>query len=155
MVIELWLREGRDEKRFQDVCKGVELKKYFKSNILTGCLEGNNEGKLSALRKEFVLGRIKKWKPKDAEQLFPFVRIDNNSVYPDGLVLTPYSEIDVKYHLKGRTIDERTMLSRVELFGGDNDDFIMRAFTTYDKSPQINKAKETDSHFILYEAINP
>lgn len=146
MAIELWLKAD-DRKRFEDVCDAVKLSPYQNSEgILTGKMK--KDGGISALRKDFVLGRKGIWKPNG----YFFVHVINNPVYRDGLILTPYSAVDVRFHLRGRTIDEKTNLSRIELLGTDTDDFVERVFRTYGDS-QVAKKTERDNHLVLYEVI--
>jgi hypothetical protein len=144
-MISLWLRE-QDRELFGEAC---DLGSY-QGEILTGELE--NTGVLAKLRKQFVLGKEGIWKPRDTDQEYHFVRIDNNSAYPDGLVLTPYSETDVKYHLRTKTIDETTRLAREELAGADSMDFVERVFGTYYGSV-VRRLAERDQHFILYSVL--
>lgn len=106
-------------------------------------------GYLGAIGKKFVLGRWNVWIPKGTDQGRSFVRVLNNSAYPHDLVLTPNSAVDVKYHLKGKTIDERTNLERVELQGISLDNFPERVFRTY-YSLLVHKFSGRDEHFLLY-----
>ncbi|MEK6852521.1 MAG: hypothetical protein AABX59_01450, partial [Nanoarchaeota archaeon] len=69
--------------------------------------------------------------------------------YPEGLILTPYSLHDVKFHLKVRTIDEKTKFHREELIGDESQGIVHRAFRTYYDS-LIRKFSEGDNHMILY-----
>lgn len=149
MALDLWI-ETFDEELFKNICQ-VSLKQY-NDHLLTGKLD--NEGTLSKFGKKFVLGRKEVWIPKSMEKSrrgYSFVRINNNSSYPLGLILTPYSDIDVKYHRNSRTIDQKTNFERIELFGSDQDDFIERVFKTY-KNSLVHKPKEKDNHFILYSS---
>ena len=143
-MMDLWLRE-EDKNLFEEACK-IELDSY-RDDILTGKLD--NEGLLAKIGKKFVLGKHSIWKPKDSDQEYPFVRIRNSSSYSNGLILTPYSAIDVEYHLGVRTIDKKTKFERVELTGSDGDDFVERAFNTY-YNPMVHKWNEKDQHFLLY-----
>ncbi len=135
MAIELWLR-AVDKELFERTCNGkkleeerVKLSPYMDSDILTGELTGNNIGKLSALGKEFVLGRKGK---KNYE-----VTILNNSTY-------------------GK-VSMTTTLGRGILIMGDPDkeDFIKRVFGSYHYGQHVDKRTEKDHHFILYHSVNP
>jgi hypothetical protein len=118
-------------------------------NILTGRLD--NVGFLAKIGKRFVLGKEGVWIPKDSDQKFYFVRIDNSSAYPNGLILSPYSDIDVDYHLKSKTIDKRTRFEREELSGRGS--FVEQVFEKY-YSSLVRKKDEKDQHFILYSTYN-
>ncbi len=137
MSIELWL-SAVDKERFERICNGKELQEervrlssYLESDIsagriLTGELTGNNIGKLSALRKEFVLGRIDK---KDEVMLL------NNSFYgKNGNVLTQQ-----KYN--GGAL----------LLGGLGCELVKSVFLTY-YDVSVKKRNEKDHHFILYQS---
>ncbi|MBM3303951.1 MAG: hypothetical protein FJY76_02550 [Candidatus Aenigmarchaeota archaeon] len=147
MVI-FWLEE-RYRKLFGETCDEEVMPYVGCDGILMGGLD--NSGVLARIGKQFVLGRRNIWIPKGTEQEIPFVRIDNNSMYNSGLVLTPYNENDVKFHLGTKTIDKRTKLARVELLGADTDDFVGRVFRTY-RDSLVLKRTERDKRLVLYEA---
>lgn len=150
-MIELWLRE-QDKTLLENLSK-VSLSGYLDSSvgrILTGTLD--NPGVLSKIRKEFVLGRESVWIPKDTDQKYHFVRIDNSSAYSNGLILTPYSAIDVEYHLRSKTIDKKTRFERVELEGMEKEDFVERVFRTY-YGFLVRKFGYKDDHFLLYSTV--
>lgn len=158
MAVNLWLR-AVDEELFKGIhdrgVQDVTLSEYCTMDlenqehaILTGILE--NEGSLSKVSKKFVLGRKGIWKPRYLDQEFPHVLINKHSLYKGGLVLTPYSEQDVKFHLGTKTIDQTTDYERVELFGNEQRDFVERVFWTYYGHPDILKPKGKDKHFVLY-----
>ena len=91
-MITFWLEE-QYRKLFGEVCD-AELMPYVGcADMLMGGLD--NPGVLARIGKDFVIGRRRIWIPKDTKQELPFVRIKNNSMYSDGLVLTPYDETDV------------------------------------------------------------
>lgn len=142
MSLNLWLRE-QDKNLLEELCK-ISLISY-NDQILTGSLD--NPGFLAKISKQFVLGRVSAWIPKDSDQKYPFVRIDNSSVYPNGIILTPYSDIDVDYHLKTRRIDRTTKFERVELRGMGS--FVEQVFYTY-YSSLVLKLNKKDHHFLLY-----
>lgn len=129
MAIELWL-EKVDKGHFEKVCEGVELLQYSNfADILTGKLTGNNIGKLSALRKKFVLGIRGE---KDYE-----VTILNNSEYIGKASMT-------------------TKLGDGLLIVGDpeKEDFVKRVFNSYHLHHDLNiSQKEKDRHFILYQSV--
>ncbi len=156
-MMRFWVRK-EDKNMLGRLCK-AELKPYIMdydehivkmyrmSGILTGGLDDNNA--LGKIGKHFIMGKEGVFVPKGTEQKYSFVRIDNSPLYGDGLVLSPYSRIDLLYHLKGRGIEERTDLEVEELEGTDLDDFVERAFRTY-YGPRVSKSGENDSHFFLY-----
>ncbi len=146
MTIEFWLKEA-DQKLFAEVCDAKLVEYLDADDILTGKLE--NTGLLNNISKRFVLGRKGIWISRGTVQKNPFVYIKNNSAYPEGLILTPYSREDMISHLKVRTIDQKTNIHREELIGTDTEDFVGRAFRTYDSS-QIRKFSENDKHLVLY-----
>ena len=148
MSLNLWLRE-QDKTLFRGLCK-ISLNSC-KDKILTGTLD--NPGLLAKVGKKFVLGKTSVWIPRDTDKKYYFVRIDNSSAYSNGLILTPYSEIDVTYHLKSKTIDRKTKFERVELEGMDTADFIERVFRTY-YGLLVRKFNEKDQHFLLYSTRN-
>lgn len=141
--IVLWLRPC-DKELFESIIPDVNLEKYSE-DILKGLLE--EPGYVAKIKKHFVLGRKKIWTPKDTEDKIAFVYIKNNSAYGNGLILTPYSDTDVIYHLKSKLIKRH---HREELLGSDQDDFIKRVFETYE-SPLIDKFDERGHHLVLYE----
>lgn len=143
-MINLWLRE--QDRSLLDEHYKANLNPYC-DNLLFGSLD--NPGFLGRIGKNFVLGKDGIWKPKDTSQEYHFVRIDNNSAYPSGLILTPYSAIDVDCHLKSKTIDKTTKFERVELNGSDTEDFILRVFVAYD-GPLVSKFNEKDRHLLFY-----
>ena len=114
-------------------------------SILIGKLD--NPGFLSKIRKRFVLGKEGVWIPEDSDQKLRFVKINNSSAYPNGLILSPYSAIDVDYHLRSKTIDKRTKFEREELSGRGS--FVEQVFERY-YSSLVRKKDEKDQHFILY-----
>ncbi len=126
MAIELWL-EKNDKGRFERVCKGVGLSSYLKYDILTGKLTGNNVGMLSALKKEFVLGK----KGRDNDKVY----IINNSAYPETVLMTAY---------RGRGI---------LIMGPDEEDFVRRVLRSYQYGQHVDKRTEKDRHFILYHSV--
>jgi hypothetical protein len=143
-MINLWLKE-QDKRLFEEL-SGTSLNPY-RDQILTGVL--NNSGVLGKIGKRFVLGKEGVWIPKGTDQKYHFVRIDNSSAYPEGLILTPYSDIDLRFHLGSRTVDKVTRFSRVELHGMDTDDFVIWVFHTYD-GPLVYKRGDKDPHLLLY-----
>lgn len=142
MSLRLWLRE-QDKTLLEELSK-ISLNSYG-DQILTGILD--NPGLLAKIGKRFVLGKEGIWIPKDTDQKYHFIRIRNSSVYLNGLILTPYSDIDVDYHLKTRRIDITTEFERVELRGTGS--FVEQAFYTY-YSLLVHKLAEKDQYFLLY-----
>lgn len=147
MPVKLWIR-GLERGLFECVCD-MELSEY-PNGKLTGLLE--NPGLLAKIGKQFVLGKKRVWEARGTGQALYFVRINNNSAYPDGLILTPYSAEDVHSHLKSRTIDEKTKIHREELTGSDMDDFVGRVFNTY-CGPLVRRNMERDNHLVLYSTL--
>jgi hypothetical protein len=147
MATRLWV-----SRPDADMLRGivpVELTEHLK-DILTG--EIGNDGLVAKIRKSFVIGRKRIWIPTSGQH-FPFVRVDNHPMYPNGFVMTPYSAVDVDYHLGTRTIDKTTPLDRVELIGSDQNDFAARVFSTYFYPACVKKRPgEIENHFVLYEA---
>jgi hypothetical protein len=142
--IQLWLGK-EDSKLFKRLCK-APLRKHLEG-IVTAQIQ--EPGFLANMGRNFVLGKKGLWVSKNVLQKRSFVYIKSNSAYPDGLVLTPYSGIDVKFHSKGRTIDEHTPIQRVELMGSGNDDFIKRVFLTY-YDGTVRRLNERDFHLLVY-----
>lgn len=141
MPTRLWVRDV-DRAILESISK-VGINKY-NDNISTGVLE--NDGSLNRIMKEFVLGRTRRW--KQSANSLEFVRIDYMHLYPNGLILTPYSDIDVRYHLSSKNIEQNSPIERVELRGSDHDDFVDRAFGTY-YHPIVSKHEPKDFRFIL------
>ena len=151
MASKVWIREC-DAELFKEACRSarkscedVELSTHLR-DILTGKL--SNDGLLGKLKGMFTLGAVKVWQPQGAK----FVRVSGNSMYSDGVILTPYSDVDVDYHLGTRTIDKRTELERIELLG-PNDDFMAMFFRTYFHNAGVNRnpSVESDNRFLVYE----
>jgi hypothetical protein len=147
MTLQLWIRQS-DKERLTAACK-VNLSADV-DDTLTGVL--SDPGFLSKIGKMFVLGRKKLWVPKGfdaASKNFPFVYVKNSGAYKEGLILSTYSNLDVKYHLKTQDIGERTGIHVEQLFGGDAEMFVRSVFNTYYDS-LIRKLDEKDNHFVLY-----
>ena len=156
-MMRFWLRK-EDKNLLGKLCKAelnpyimdydeYIVKMYHMSGILTGGLDDNNA--LGEIGKHFIIGKEGIFVPEGTEGKYHFVRIGNSPVYADGLILTPYSRIDLIFHLKGKGIEERTDLEVAEMEGTDLDDFVERAFRTY-YGPRVSKSGINDSHFFLY-----
>ena len=147
-MVNLWLRE-------QDVGllgKGVETPvSVYRKGLVQGHLD--NPGFLGGLGKHFVLGKEGVWIPKGTNHKYHFARIDNSLAYSNGIFLTPYSRIDVIYHLGSRPIDKKTPLESEELLGSDQDDFVERVFRTY-YGPTVRRIDERGQHFLLYSTYD-
>jgi len=144
-MVYLWLRQ-KDVGLLESVCKKASIIDQ-EEEIVRGSLD--DAGFLGGVGRVFVLGREMVWKPFDTDQLYRFARINNLSLYPEGLILTPYNALDVRYHLGTRTIDKTTKLSRVELEGSDKLDFVKRVYMTFFGS-LVAKHTKKDNHFLLY-----
>ena len=151
-MIQVWLK-NKDIKLFWKLIKNEKhsLSSYSEDILTAENIE--NTGIIGAMRKEFAVGKIGFWKSKDFDQTLDFVRINNNSMHPYGLILTPYSEIDVDYHLRTKKIDLRTRLERVELLGDPNEDIVPRVFRTYETDVLVKKHADTDFHLLLYRTL--
>lgn len=148
-MIKTWFKTEDKEFFLNATSKfSINLDSYLE-DILTAEVE--NSGLVGGFRYYFCVGKVGRWAQRDNSQVFQFIRIDNHSLYTDGLILTPYSAEDVDYHLKGKTIDKRSNLERVELVGSDTDDFIMRSFQTYGNSKLIKNLTEKDKRLLLYQ----
>jgi len=164
MTTRLWVLESHAE-----VLNGivpVELSTHL-GQILTGEIE--NDGLIGKLRKDMVLGRIRVFGHGTGNHRFstPFVRINNHPMYSNGVVFSPYSSVDVEYHIVVKTIDERTALDRIEIVRsvgkskGTELDFMASVFATYFHASMVKKGSENDPkhpeharehRFVLYEA---
>jgi len=151
MAITFWLRE-EDRQLLEELYKTdlAEAGPDARMRLLTGMLE--NEGAFTRARKRFVLGKKGIWLQEGTEGRVPYVRIDNNTAYADGLVLTPYHEDDVRFANRTMTIDKRTKLARVELLGSDTDPFLCRVFWTY-ADALVLKFNPRD-HRLLYYSMD-
>jgi len=109
----------------------------------------DNTGVFSKLKPHFVLGKVKFWEGRGNSHRTPFVRVDNHSAYSNGVIMTPNNWVHVKYNCGGKTIDQTTPLSRVELLHAPEEDFVRRVFETY-YSPVMPWSEENGKHFILY-----
>lgn len=150
MALRVWV--STDDAEMIKGIVPVELEVHLGS-ILTGEIE--DAGLMGVVGRQMVIGRKRLWVNGEGEQKqsIPFVRIDNHPMYPSGFVLTPYSAVDVDYHLGTRTIDKRTALDRVELIGSAEGDFVARVFSTYFYPACVKKRPgEMENHFVLYEA---
>lgn len=151
-MIQVWLK-NKDIKLFWKLIKTEKhILSLYSGDILTA--EGiENTGIIGSMRKEFAVGKIRFWKPEDFDQTWKFVRINNNFMHPEGLILTPYCEVDVDSHLKTKRIDLRTRLERVELIGDPNEDILSRVFRTYETDVLVKKHASTDFHLLLYRTL--
>lgn len=150
MEMYIWLLDRDAELLHENF--DIPLENYAdfseEEDILTGGSE--RTGIVSKLEKDFTVGKVKFWEWESGKERVPFVRIDNNSAYPHGMILTPIDEVHIKYHRKGKTIDETTPLERVQLLSAPNNDFVRKVFVTYDLDSLVAKPREQDRHFLLY-----
>lgn len=107
-------------------------------------------GLLAQLKKRFVLGKIRFWRKKDSSCYIPFIRIDNHKAYTNGLVMSPESYVDIKFHRHTETIDQHTNLTRVEMLSAPDGDFIRKTFVTYSSDSHICKPTDFERHFLVY-----
>ncbi len=150
MSIRVWL-SGKDIEKFSQLADpNLEYYGQFDLDlpIFTGSVK--EDGIFSKLKNDFVLGKIKFWEHSGSIQRFPFVRINNHLAYPNGLVLTTFSRIDIKYNKKRKTIDQRTDLRRIELLNAADNDFVKRVFVTYNVDSLISKPRDFERHLLLY-----
>lgn len=145
MTIDLWVREVDAQllRRVHD----IEVHPYL-DGIFQGQLD--NEGILGAIDKKFVLGKHGVFVPKETKEVNSFAYIKHNSAYPQGLILTPFSGIDIRYHRKSRGMKQAGIHTQ-ELIGNHDENFIARAFRTYYDS-LINKFSDRDHHLLLYSS---
>ncbi len=128
MTIELWLKAD-DINRFEEICDDADLRLYSMEGIYSGILK--NSGKLSKMRKSFVLGRL------DGNNE---VLLLNNSHYgKNGIKLS-----QSKHH------------GGILLLGGDGS-VVKSAFQTYYSDYVIKTSKgkpdERNNHFVLYSVF--
>jgi hypothetical protein len=143
-MVNLYFKEQHEEP-LKKLCEITTTP--YRYDILKGLLE--KPGFMGKVGREFVVGKVKRWAmPESSNEGYYFVRINNSSAYPRGLILTPYSDIDVRFHLKTKKVDETTPYEREELLGTSNEDFVVRAIMTYHDSI-IRKWNEKDGRFVL------
>ncbi len=148
MPVRVWLYQY-DSKRLHEY-SGTDLEHYAgegADSIVTGELDG---GRLTRLKLEFVLGKVKFWVSEGDAHRVAWVRVDNHGAFPHGLALTGEDWITFRYHKKARMIDQLTILSRVSLFSAPDNDFIRRVFTTYNSPVKVPKTREYEQHLLLY-----
>ena len=151
MSIDLWVR-SKDAELLTGIVADIRLSEHGNA-ILTGSLE--NTGLLSKIRSAFVLGKEGLWVPEgeSPDKGTRFVYIKNSLAYRGGLILTPYSDVDVRSHLNGTTIDQRTDIYRVELLGREDEDFECRVFRTYYHTTElVKRLNERNEHLLLYNS---
>ncbi|MFZ3077478.1 MAG: hypothetical protein WA139_03425 [Candidatus Aenigmatarchaeota archaeon] len=128
MKIELWLKRD-DINRFEEICNDADLRPYCTGDIYSGILK--NSGKLSKVRKSFVLGRLD----------------GNNEVL---LLNNSY------YGKKGIKLSQSKHSGGILLLGGDGD-IVKSTFLTYysDSVKKTSKGKpdERNNHFVLYSVF--
>jgi len=149
MTTRVWVLNTHEEllKRF---CSS-EFSDYSSFDAKRDIRTGNvPSGLFSKLAREFVLGKVDFWENEGSKRRVPFVRIDNHLAYPNGVVMTPYDWIDVRYHRGRKTIDQKTPLSRVQLLSAPNNDFIRKVFVTYNLDAIISKPRQRERQFIVY-----
>ncbi len=81
-------------------------------------------GKVGGLSRYHVLARVKRFE-SDGARLGVGAEIaisQGHSMYPNGLLFTTYSEVDIKYHLDSRTLEEVRGIDRIEVPRPDNGD---------------------------------
>jgi len=155
-MIRLWIR-ANDRERLAKLCD-IPLKVAYRDvlmhdsendDILVGVLK--NEGVLGRFGKRFVLGKKGVWLSNYGKTRREHVIIRGNTAYPDKIVFTPHSRIDVRFHKGGKAVDQTTNLYRVELMGEGS--LPVRTFMTYYGSDaEVAKPKEIDKHLLLYSA---
>ena len=107
-------------------------------------------GIISKLKSDFLLGKVRFWERESSRHRIPFVRIDNYSAHPQGLIVTPLDAIDIRYHRKGRTIDQNTELKRIQLLGSQGLDFVGKVFITNANDAIFPKSETKDKHLLIY-----
>ena len=148
MSVRVWLHRY-DEKL---------LASYSEATLKYYAGEGNNElvtgnvksGSFAHLQSAFVLGKVRFFEREGSEHRTPFVRVDNHVCWPHGAYFTSHIWINVRYHGKSKTVDENTMLTRIEMLSAPENDFIHRVFVTYDCDGLVPKPREHDKHFLVY-----
>ena|SRR3989344_4568575 len=150
MPIRIWLHQDDEEHLAQ--YSRVGLEHYAGEGKDTLVTTEIDPGRLSHMKKDFVLGKVQFWKKEGDAHPVSWVRIDNHHAFAQGLALTPESWIDIKYHKKSRTIDQLTALHRVELWPAPEpgNDFIRQVFLTYDYDIDVPKPREYEQHFLVY-----
>ncbi|MBU1252184.1 MAG: hypothetical protein KKC96_01175 [Nanoarchaeota archaeon] len=144
----LWIR-NEDEELFREKMS-VSFNPH-NSRLLT--LSFQNFGDLGKFYDSFVFGRIKTWKSLSGEETL-FVRVRGNSMHEKGLVITPNSQIDFRYHRRAPTIDSLTPQNRAELISIHPPDFVQSVFETYYRSYDVKRQNEKDGHFLLYRVFD-
>jgi len=128
MPIELWLKRD-DINRFEEICSDADLRIYCERDIYSGILK--NSGKLSEIRKKFVLGKLD----------------GNNEVL---LLNNSY------YGKNGIKLSQSKSRGGILLLGGDGD-VVKSAFLTYYSGNVIKTSKgkpdERNNHFVLYSVF--
>ena len=128
MAIELWMKRD-DTNRFEEICDDADLRPYCTGGIYSGILK--NTGKLSKVRKSFVLGRL------DGNNE---VLLLNNSCYGKN----------------GIKLSQSKSRGGILLLGDDGD-IVKSAFQTYYSDYVIKASKgkpdERNSHFVLYSVF--
>jgi len=144
----LWINE--EDKDLLTEIDPLELREYSKGLLIA---QLGDPGSLSRFDKKFVFGRRRMW-PGEAQKVkIPFVHIKRNSAYADGLILIPYPADDFEFNLGMRRRDQTTKKDRIGLLGSEGEDFVVRAFRTYNHS-LVNKFNERDQHLLLYSRCN-
>ena len=150
MGLRVWLLQS-DEKRLEENCP-VKLEHYADcasgDTIVAGTVE--QTGIISCLKRHFVLGKIKFWEKETSTHRTPFLRIDNHSLFPNGVVFSPTSWIGIRYHRDTKTIDKTTSLKRVELLSAPDDNFIRKIFATYEMDSLLPKQTDFERHLLVY-----
>src|SRR3989338_8467576 len=118
MVSRLWFRRIDEEKLFSAVLNVSHYAGYGEGAISKGLLR--QEGRLSHIKKDFVLGKVRFWSKEGKTGSTPFMRTLNHSHYGDELVSAP------------------------------EDDFVRKVFGTYYTTALVSRLKETDNHLLLY-----
>jgi len=119
-------------------------------------LEGRieNEGIIGGLKNHFVLAKRGVWVSQEGTQKSSFAMINNHQAYGEGILITPYDEIQARFHLKQETLSQVAGFHRVELQYGHDMPFVARTFATYYSSQAVVcKPKGTRTeHLLLYSS---
>ncbi len=139
-MIDFWIREV-DKRTFDDVYR-TDARPYPQA-CLTG--EIDDPGYLSNIMDNFTLARWRLWVPEDTKQEFDFAHVKNVTLYPQGVVFTPFTANYIELDHRSQLIHRK---ERIELFGNDTDDFPSRFFPTYEK--MLSKQQVKDHRPFLY-----
>ena len=141
-MFDFWIRES-DNRRLAFTYNTDML--LYAQNYLTG--EIDDPGSLKKIMGFFTVASWMQWVPEERGKEYDFAYVESATLYPKGVVLTPFKAKDNKLDHHSQWIHRK---ERIEMTGSDGDDFPSRFFTNYTGSFKAQQVK--DWHAFLHRS---